>query len=273
MESLRDAAGAERDRVARSVIVKIVNALSASSEMGGPAVSAALLGHADHYTNELFKVFYWYAYVQHALETASPDERDAEDEGAERVVLGRTTAGVVVVNKVNDYVLRPRFFERWTLYDFLRQTDVRRLTEKEAFLPCPSEDSEESSGEEVTSDSGSSSRARSTGGVPCAHRFLRRHPQRDSHGVFLRSAEDKYVLNFVGRGLPRADKGDRETYCHTMLVFFGPTGWRVGKDLLGKAPNWSDSFQSTQFCEEHLHVMKNMNVLYECRDARDDYSA
>ncbi|KAI0367202.1 hypothetical protein BV20DRAFT_909753, partial [Pilatotrama ljubarskyi] len=275
-ESLRDA-GTERDRVARSVIVKIVNALSAASEMGGPAVCAALLGHPDHYTNEKFKVFYWYAYVQHALETGPTTASKATVTtcgDTERVVLGHSAEGIVMLNKVNDYVLRPRYFARWSLYDFLRLTDVRKLTEKEDFLPCPCEQSdEESSGEDASSDSEGPRAQRSAEGVPSAHRFLRGHPHRDTHGVFVRSPKDGYILNFVGRGLPRADKGDRETYCQTMLVFFCPSGWRTGQDLLGRSHTWSESFELAAFGEEHLRVMKNMGVLYECRDARDDYSA
>ncbi|KAL1942558.1 hypothetical protein VTO73DRAFT_6160 [Trametes versicolor] len=75
------------------------------------------------------------------------------------------------------------------------------------------------------------------------------------------------------RSLPRADKGDWEEYAMTMLMLFKPGGWREGRDLLGSFPSFSAAFDHTSFDSGALDIMKNMNILYECLDARDDYSA
>ncbi|KAL1944336.1 hypothetical protein VTO73DRAFT_3521 [Trametes versicolor] len=75
------------------------------------------------------------------------------------------------------------------------------------------------------------------------------------------------------RALPRPDKGDREEYCRTMLVLFHPRGWRSGLDLKTPDQTWSDAFAAVTFSSGTLQIMKNMNVLYECHDARDDYAA
>ena len=53
----------KRKDKARSLITKIVNALTAKLEIGGPMASLYLLGNPDHYTNQKFVVFYWKSYV------------------------------------------------------------------------------------------------------------------------------------------------------------------------------------------------------------------
>ncbi|OJT04379.1 hypothetical protein TRAPUB_4922, partial [Trametes pubescens] len=272
-EMLNDA-GSDRDRVARAIIVKIVNALSAASEIGGPAVSAYLLGQPDHYTSEKFRVFYWYAYVQHFLNSSSELTDTTLDHPDDRVLLGMTTDGVVVMNKVNDYVFRPPCFQHQSLYDFMRLSDVRKLSERDRFVPVQSDDASDSSSvSESDSEEDTAPDASARYSAPRAHRFISGHPLRKTHGVFIRNDPSPYVLNFVGRALPRPDKGDREEYCATMLAFFHPSGWRSGRDLFKLGASWSHIFQRTEFSPNHLTVMKNMNVMYECLDARDDYSA
>jgi len=49
----------KRKDKARSLITKIVNALTAKLKIGGPMASLYLLGNPDHYTNQKFVVFYW----------------------------------------------------------------------------------------------------------------------------------------------------------------------------------------------------------------------
>ncbi|KAH9884313.1 hypothetical protein C8Q73DRAFT_621596, partial [Cubamyces lactineus] len=66
---------------------------------------------------------------------------------------------------------------------------------------------------------------------------------------------------------------DHEEYCCVMLVLFSPHGWRSGADLRGDAVSWSEAYDNCSFSAEHKRIMCNMNVLYECRDARDDYSS
>lgn len=267
-------AGSDRDRVARSIIVKIVNALSAASEIGGPAVCAYLLGQPDHYTSEKFRVFYWYAYIQHFVNSSTPLANSALDHPDDRVMLGLTTDGVVVMNKVNDYVFRPASFAGYSLYDFMRVTDVRKLNERDRFVRVVSAHSSDPESEDFSDSAEDDAPHSSSAGPPArAHRFLTGHPLRKTHGVFLRDESAAYVLNFVGRALPRPDKGDREEYCATMLAFFHPAGWRCGRDLLPFGYSWSQTFERTVFSPTTLRVMKNMNVMYECLDARDDYSA
>ncbi|EIW54748.1 uncharacterized protein TRAVEDRAFT_130797, partial [Trametes versicolor FP-101664 SS1] len=250
------APGSDRDRTARAIIVKIVNAMTGASEIGGPAVCAQLLGNPDHYTNETFKVFYWYAYVQYVRKLHNADAPVHSDD-PERLLLVQTEDGVVGHSKLSDYVHRPPYFALWSLYDFLRLTDIRKLREKDS----------------SSSDQDEEENAPRSPASPRAHRFTAPHPLHKSHGVYLRSESSSYVLNFVGRALPRPDKGDREEYALTMLVLFYPSGWRHASDLRGTSSSWFASFEQAHFTDRSLAVMKHMNVLYECLDARDDFAA
>lgn len=268
-ESLNDP-DSDRDRTARGIIVKIVNALSGASEIGGPAVCAALLGNPDHYSSENFKVFYWYAYVQHATRTSVSTATAKLPE--DRLLLVQTLEGVVGTQKLHDYLLRPTEHASWSLYDFLRRTDVRKLRGNQVFATSPVNDDNHT-------DDSESDRSCEEGPVshpvtaPSARRFQRNHPLFKTHGVYVKPEATAYVLNFVGRALPRPDKGDREEYCLTMLVFFHPRGWRTGLDLKSPEQSWADAFAATTFSPQSMQIMKNMNVLYECHDARDDYAA
>ncbi|KAI0354568.1 hypothetical protein OH77DRAFT_1376469, partial [Trametes cingulata] len=269
-------------------ITKFVNALSAASEVGGPAACASLLGFSDHYTDHSFKVFFWKGYVRRAsVDLPAGFSADFENihgdqcRGDERVVVGTSGSDVVPLSKVNDYVFRPRECSHMCLYDFLRSTDVRQTPKRKSEAiynfasPAYCDEAEEDS--DLESEGGDAHLPADgvppgTGkGTSSCLRFQRGHPLVGTHSVQMR--EEPYTLNFCGGPLPRPDRGDREEYCFTMLVLFAPGGWRTGSDLLNKATAWTEAFERTEFAAEHRQVMKNMNVLYECQDARDDYAA
>jgi len=54
----------KKERQGQKSSNKIVNALTAKLEIGGPMASLYLLGNPDHYTNQNFVVFYWKSYVK-----------------------------------------------------------------------------------------------------------------------------------------------------------------------------------------------------------------
>ena len=249
---------AGRHDAARAVIVKIVNALSAMQQVGGPAACAYLLGYPDHYTDQKFKVFCWTSYVAYAAKTsglASPLDVEPEEE-----TVGLTTckSEIVPYYRVNDYIYRPAVMNEMTLYEFLSCSLVKKTR--------PSAD-HQSGDERDTSETDLTDN-----GVE-GHKFAEQHPLFRTHLVYCLAETEKRILNFVGPALPRVDTGEREEYCKVMLVFFKPGGWRNGKDLIGECVSWSQAFNSIQFAPQHVSIMRNMNVLYECLDARDDYSA
>ncbi|KAF9038752.1 hypothetical protein BJ165DRAFT_1325457, partial [Panaeolus papilionaceus] len=77
------------------------------------------------------------------------------------------------------------------------------------------------------------------------------------------------VPNFIGGSLPRKDQGDHEYYCMTMLTLFRP--WRTGSELrTSNNELWAVSFHNYSFKHRHNIIMDNLNLKYECRDAKDD---
>jgi hypothetical protein len=101
--------------------------------------------------------------------------------------------------------------------------------------------------------------------------FLEDHPLYTTHYVEFDENKKTVVPNFVGRLLPRWDRGDREYYCTTMLTLFKP--WRSGKNLKDEDQSWDEAFTDHDFTERELQIMDNLNLRYECLDARDDFSA
>jgi hypothetical protein len=79
------------------------------------------------------------------------------------------------------------------------------------------------------------------------------------------------IPNFIGGAMPRADKGDRDYYCMTMLTMFVP--WRQPSDLKDTVSTWDQTFLEHKFTDRQLQLMRNFNIRYECNDARDDHYA
>lgn len=56
-----------------------------------------------------------------------------------------------------------------------------------------------------------------------------------------------------------------------MLTLFKP--WRSPKSLRTQSKSWDTVFSEYSFSPEQEQLMANFNILYECKDARDDYSS
>ncbi|KAE9402464.1 hypothetical protein BT96DRAFT_754677, partial [Gymnopus androsaceus JB14] len=102
--------------------------------------------------------------------------------------------------------------------------------------------------------------------------FIEGHPFANTHVISLQRNHEKIIPNFLGGPLPRPDKEYREFYCSTMLTLFRP--WRSGKDLRSATEEtWHDALLNYNFNNDCIFYMKNINLQYECLDARDDYRA
>src|ERR1700691_3659810 len=111
----------KRKDKARSLITKIVNALTAKMEIGGPMASLYLLGNPDHYTDHDFVVFYWKSYVAEVLRAWKKEE---DQDHAEKIMLNRNTDGEYVgVSAVDDYKYRPYQLKDKSLYEWIQGAD------------------------------------------------------------------------------------------------------------------------------------------------------
>jgi uncharacterized protein DUF6570/helitron helicase-like protein/PIF1-like helicase len=198
------------------------------------------------------------------------------DEHPEKLTIFKRNGRIIGFSPVHDYIYRPTQLRSMCLYDWIsmckrEKLPVRRFNK----IKKDVQSAETYVDEECSSSSG----AENTISVSEDNitempktkllRFISSHPLADTHGVrYLKTAR---IPNFVGNTLPRHDQGDREYYCSTMLALFKP--WRSGLDLRCQTESWDDAFLSHTFSSRQLEVMKNMNIRYECLDARDDFHA
>src|SRR5437660_436187 len=94
----------KRQEKARHLITKIVNALTAKMEIGGPMACLYLLGNPDHYTNHNFVTVYWKNYVREVANAWSTSDDMEVDDIPEKLVLKKTKESYVGYSAVHDYI-------------------------------------------------------------------------------------------------------------------------------------------------------------------------
>ncbi|KAG2135282.1 hypothetical protein DEU56DRAFT_738043, partial [Suillus clintonianus] len=96
------------------------------------------------------------------------------------------------------------------------------------------------------------------------------HIESRTHHLVIRHPRNRRVPVPIGPSLPRRDRPDvKQRYCRLMLILFMP--WNAPCDLLRNCSSWSEAFEEfLHVCSPRFHyVMKNMQILHECRDSRD----
>ncbi|KAA1479894.1 hypothetical protein DENSPDRAFT_789658 [Dentipellis sp. KUC8613] len=269
---------------ARKLMIQVVNALTVKQEIGAPFASLYLLGNPDHYTNHLFKTFFWLSFVNEARRN------------------------IVGISPIEDYTLRPKEYTHMSLYDWIRLVEKFKISkpnnrrnghrkrnqaldianldmdtdtdnkshnkdeddENDADYEEESEledDDDEAYDDDEDTDDDTSREQRKLKKRP---KFLQEHPQHETHSIRVCPEHKAKIPNLIGQ-LPRPDKGNKEDYCLTMLTLFKP--WRSGFDLKTEGQSWEDSFQTYSFSERQQEIMKFANIPHECYDAHHDYKA
>ena len=289
----------------RSLVTKMVNALTAKLEIGSPMASMYLLGNPDHYTSHTFINFYWRSFVREARSVFQTPLEEIED-FPEKIVLNKSKGKFVALSKVHDYIYRPSAFGTVNLYDWIRCTNKKRKSSKNCKEDPIKDDKEEDENNTDSEDElniidnpfvgGGTNIETESDWVESDqiyedmddelninenveyyeddsrfHSFLSDHPQHHIYEVQCKSLSELIVPNFIGGTLPRRDQGDQEYYCSTMLTLFKP--WRTGYDLKSADETWEYAFDNYNFSNRQMNLMNNFNLRYECLDARDDYSA
>ncbi|KAJ3482287.1 hypothetical protein NLI96_g7082 [Meripilus lineatus] len=242
--------------VARKLLTRVVNALVAKQHIGGPLACHFIQGFPDHYTDVDFKVLHWCSFVRH-VSRSWEGITGITSQNEESVMLRQNKNEILSHSRVQDYVHRPFEMEAWSLYEFLRFSDMKLMSPKRkqatyVFLKSL------------------------LNGMPLARpalTFHHKHPNVATHDIRILSREEAKTLTLVGGTLPRKDGDDVEEYSKVMLVFFSPSGWRTGLELKNENEDWTSAFNRTHFSPKALEVMNNMHALYECRDERHDLAA
>ncbi|KZT57582.1 hypothetical protein CALCODRAFT_508697 [Calocera cornea HHB12733] len=247
----------------RSLVNKMVNRMMARQEMSHQQIMSYYVGGGDHYTTHEYRNLQWGQFsrlitnMEEALLDA-PSDGDVED----IMTCWRTTADetqldaadltlniiagtVSVSSQAQDYIYRPEHAEYsdLCLWDFVAYTEKRAIP-KSVLVNNYTEVAEPN------------------------YCFAPSHPQAKTH--CLRRVRKEYVPTVIGSTLPRQGVTDeeREGWCRAMVILFKP--WRTLYDLLGAYSTWAAAFDSYTFTARHIRIMSNMDVLNQCKEARDN---
>jgi hypothetical protein len=273
---------------ARRFMTKVANLLSAKAEMGAPMICMYLLGNPDHYTSHSFIPFYWQSYVGEVRRIFE----EISEEQQPKMTLIKKKGKIVGLSPVQDYVHRAPELEHINLFEWIRCYKREKLRQRKKRC-AKNEDTEELTGatdiilEEDAESTGDGWDSSFQSVESCMeingptgdnkysknhYCFMKEHPLHETHAMRFVADNILRIPNFVGASLPRCDQGDREYYCCSMLTIFKP--WRSGLDLKRtQTVTWDEEFANHVFSDSELAIMKNLNIRYECLDARDDYRA
>ncbi|KAE9401656.1 hypothetical protein BT96DRAFT_757380, partial [Gymnopus androsaceus JB14] len=99
---------------------KIVNALTARSEIGAPMASMYLLGNPDHYSEHIFKHMYWPKFIQHVQRDIDSAVLEEEGKFNDQVEIVKVCGKYVALSTVSNYTHRPSEYEQISVYDWVR---------------------------------------------------------------------------------------------------------------------------------------------------------
>lgn len=266
-----------------SALTMVVNSMLSRQEISHQQVMSYIVGGGDCYTSHRFRVLHLSSFERYIDRTsindtqlqphnASPttsenittdhlqymqqhtDQLTANEEESVMLTLGDQT--ISAVNQVQDYVFRPDTepFHSMCIYEFVGLTEkITAAYEKNRL-------------EHRTSTSTGRVRGRPQ---ESRSEFLQSHPQHDTHLIRKRVVWVVPVL--LGDRIPRSDRSEEEyeQWARIILILF--RSWRHKSDLKSEDESWTEAYERVRdaIYPKHGSIIHNMNVLSECRDARD----
>ena len=179
----------------------------------------------------------------------------------DQVTLYLKSGSITAINQIYDYLMRPNNepFNSMGLYEYIGRTE--KITKAKESRRV---------GKHSTHPEGSRQQGRPE---ECRGCFQPEHPQHATHLVRKRTSWIIPVV--IGNRMPRPDKDEeeRQLWARTVLALFQP--WRHPSDLKESEEDWIDAYDRQKHCiaPEHMSIIHNMNVLSECKDARDKANA
>ncbi|KAJ7085022.1 hypothetical protein C8R43DRAFT_851200, partial [Mycena crocata] len=281
---------------ARTLMRQMINSMSTKMEIGSPMASMYLLGNPDHYCSHKYVNFAWRSYVTFVKKYWYQTDEENEEEGiTEDLLTVRNQDGsYVACSVVDDYRFRPRAYEHVNLYEWVQCSDKKARTPKERrefeddlllnnfehHVTQPRKDYEneamdiDSEPDNSDTDSDFDDFIVDDLGLDEKTSDIEEYDASDDESDWKSEDEDEIILNkvipnFMGGAVPRADKGDREYYCMTIMTLFKP--WRAPADLKDTQSTWDQIFHEHTFTDRQQQLIRNFNIRYECNDARDDH--
>lgn len=263
----------ERTEKQKGAMIITVNSMIGHQEISHQQVMSYLVGGGDHYTPESFQILHWRAFLAMAkridesrvnepsanLEVESEVlNEDANVSAAERpsdeptVVLQLGARSITASSQVSDYIYRNSEFGGMSLYEFTEIT--RKVALPEASRELIHAGFRESLG---TIRGGFSSPE---------------HPQYNTH--VMRVRPKRVIPVILGDKFQRPDRSaeELELWAKSVLLLFLP--WRDFGTVKNGFQDWTAAYESHKYnIKPRYHrIIRNLNVLTECRDARGEQS-
>ncbi|KAJ7163699.1 hypothetical protein C8R46DRAFT_901899, partial [Mycena filopes] len=284
---------------AKNLMRQMINSMSTKLEIGSPMASMYVLGNPDHYSSHKFVNFWWRTYVtfikRHWAELeGNPMDNDDENPHEERITIKNQNGTFVALSPVDDYRYRPIAYESVNLYEWIQCSDKKSRNKKEReqyFEHLNFKKDLQTSGSDDGADGSdasddeselddfivhdgnsdtSSSEEEDFDSDDDSDWSLNDEDDMHTHGVHCDFTRlDSMIPNFLGGAIPRADKGNREYYCMTIMTLFKP--WRTPSDLKDVFSTWDQTFLDHTFTSRQVQLISNFNI--RCNDARDDHFA
>lgn len=290
---------------AKRLLQKCAYAMISHQELSGQQVASYIMGYEDRFTSHKYRCLWWMSFegaltkMGGALKGAPSLEPSATNSVAPEIsgmnesnsddgeYLDDTAAfayrsedvtieqeGDILLPKsgaVADYLLRGTAYNDFCVWDFISKTrKVRSLKGRN------SSGTKDDSGRAMTDaeDTQSSDDDDDTHmkGVESGHKLLVGHLECETHYLQKLGKAGWMVPVPIGPSLPRPDDPEtQERYYRLMMILFKP--WRVASDLKRGDETWQDAF--AEFTHPGppvpMRIMRNMQMLQECRDARDHH--
>ncbi|KAI0745899.1 hypothetical protein C8Q76DRAFT_577991, partial [Earliella scabrosa] len=258
----------EKKSTAGAVTI-LINSMLSKQEMSHPQIMSYLVGGGDHYTSHRYRVLHFGAFERTVTDRidVDNDQDDRSVRGAavgrdndENITLALGAGSISAINQQQDYVYRPSDseFVDMCLYEFVGLTEKITVKAEERRLAG-----------RVERQSFDARRGRPE---EARGKFIDGHPQCETH--VLRKRVLWVVPVILGDRIPRRDRSEdeKELWARTMIMFFLP--WRCPGDMRRATETWSEAYDRKEHLikEGYKSIMENMNVLSECKDARDRVS-
>ncbi|KAI0740114.1 hypothetical protein C8Q76DRAFT_580390, partial [Earliella scabrosa] len=265
------------DKVSKGALVMTVNRMISRQEISHQQVMSYLIGGGDVYQSHSFRVLHWGCFDRMFKRhfpssddvTMTDPVVDAEHDDEDSFILKLQPGSISATNQQQDYIYRPTAseFDSLPLYEYVGT--VEKISKKYLKSTCESDHLDENEGPEQPADA-EATRSRRGRRLAARGSFSSaEHTQYRTHCVRKRGKWIVPVL--LGDRIPRPGRSDEETdlWARMMLILFVP--WRLPSDLKHSDESWTDAYerQKSVISSRHLQIIENMNVLSECRDARD----
>ena len=286
---------------AKKLLQKCAFSMVAQQELSGQQVASYLLDLEDHFSSHTFEPLYWTNYeriVDKMLPLSvnfgvcsneddvsedhdnnnltnddnSPDNTNNElltsdtieshDSETDDIIVTTDENGEFLIHThVQDYLHRGLELQSLSIWEYTSL--VEKISKKHVNYGKIQSQSNVLNDIHLSSLDDSHSRPK--------YEFSPTHPSFETHVQQLRHPDRRPIPTPIGPSLPRRDKIEsREKYCRLMLILFKP--WNTPQDLILTHENFEAAFQTFLHENEKWEaLLKNMQLLNECRDHRDDH--